>query len=101
MGKHGNIHCGIPAPDKKVPIIPLGNKSYTIKNKPIDYSLTSLLTETRRMHKKVTARFSIKNKELSTSSIFFEPSCVPTEVDYGTKVHQRQTQDKLNKIGNA
>ena len=60
VGEHDNIQSGIPTPDKKVPIIPLGNISYARKKKATDYSVTYIRKETRRMHfKKVTFRFSI------------------------------------------
>ena len=52
MVKHGNIHSGIPTPDKKVPIIPLGNNHYARKNNPTDSSLGSLRIETRKIHEK-------------------------------------------------
>ena len=38
--KHGNIHSGIPTPDKNVLIIPLGNNYYEIKKNQRDFSLT-------------------------------------------------------------
>ena len=50
MVKHGNIHSGVLTPDKKIPIIPLGNNYYAIKKNPTDSSLVSLRTETRKMH---------------------------------------------------
>ena len=53
MGKHGNINSGIPTPDKnKIPIIPLGNDSYSIKKNPTDSSDNSFRTETISMHLK-------------------------------------------------
>ena len=45
---------------KKVPIIPCGNNSYARKKNSTDFSLNSLRLETSRIHKKVTARLSIK-----------------------------------------
>ena len=44
MGKYGNIHSAIPTPEKKVPIISLGNSSYAIKENPTDSSLDSVRT---------------------------------------------------------
>ena len=44
VGIHGNTHCGIPTPDKKIPIIPLRNDFYDIKKKPTNSSVNSLIT---------------------------------------------------------
>ena len=50
MGKYGNIHSAIPTPEKKSPLIPLGNNLYAIKKNP-NYSYSAALrTETSNMH---------------------------------------------------
>ena len=77
---------------KKVPIIPLENKSYARKKNPTDSSSTYLRTDTRRMNtKKPLSDFQSKEKELSTSSIGDESSRVTTEVGYSNKVDPRPT----------
>ena len=40
-------------------------------------------------------------KESSPSCICVQSSCVPTEVDYSTKVDQKPTQDELNNMVHA
>ena len=51
VGKHGNIHSGIPTPDKiKVPNISLRNNSYARKKNPTESYLNHLRTETSRVH---------------------------------------------------
>ena len=46
MGKHGNIHSGIPTPDQKqLPIISLRNNSYARKKNPTDSSLPYFITQ--------------------------------------------------------
>ena len=62
MDKHDSIHSGIPTPDKKIPIIPLRNYSYSRENNPTDSSSNYLITVTIRMHLKITARVTIKRE---------------------------------------
>ena len=66
MVKHGNIHSGIPTPDKK-PTIPLGNDYYSINKNPTDYFATSSRAETIRMHIKIISRVKTKRERI----IFF------------------------------
>ena len=70
IGTHGNIDIGIPTPDRKIPIIPLGNNYYEIEKNPTDSSSTCLRTETSKTHKKVTTIFSFK-RNLIISFIYW------------------------------
>ena len=87
---------------EKIPIIPLENYFHSRDKNPTDSSVTSLGTETSRMHLKISLpEVQTKGKESSPSYIGVESRRVSNEVDYTTTIYPKPNPDERNNIGNS
>ena len=90
--KRGIIHSGITSPEKKSPIIPLGNEPYYRNKNPTVSSDTSLKTETRNIHQlRSQMKLPSKDKESTPSSTDIASSWVSTEVYHTDAINPRAT----------